>query len=75
MNYFEPTEHRIARARYLLEAAGWDKLDERAEAIARTPWDVDMMVSTLSRLRDANAPPLSEQLESVARLLDQHRFS
>lgn len=39
MTYFDFQEQRITRARYLLEAAGWDKLDERAEAIARTPFE------------------------------------
>lgn len=75
MNFFDLTERRIARARYLLEAAGWDKLDERAEAIARTPFDVDLMVRTLTCLRDANAPPLSEQLERMRQLLEENRFS
>lgn len=67
-------EARVARARQLLWAAGWDRLDERAEAIAKTPFCVELMVSTLTRLRDANAPPLSEQLASMRRFFEDNPF-
>lgn len=68
-------QQRVALARYHLEAAGWDRLDERAESIARQPFDVVFLVNALTNWRYMNAPPLAEALERMNRLLDQHRFS